>query len=148
MKRREYSQPSLPAVLAHAGIIGDTVDASRAVLAFVVDALVDVKRAVVLGVTRRTLAYVAVDLIEAITIVLAVRVEAQLAANAIAMSGVIVTLQLQELQRGEVRILINFFICKVVQQHAADTHFAETALKRFSCVQERKDEFLISRKRI
>lgn len=84
----------MPAVLAHAGVIGDTINASRAVLALVVDALVNVKGAIVLGITRRTFAHIAFGLIEAITIVLAVCVEAQLAADAVAMSGIIVTLQL------------------------------------------------------
>jgi len=116
-------------------------------LALVVDALVDIKRTIVLGITCRTFAHVTIGLIETITIVLAIRVETQLTTDAVAMSGVIVTLQFQIFQRGEVRILINFFVGEIVQQYTADTYFTETALKWFSCVCKKKDNFLISRKK-
>jgi len=113
-KRREYSQPSLPSVLTHASIISNTVDTTRAILALVVDAFVNVKRTIILGVTCRTFAYIAIGLIEAITIVFAIRIEAQLTTDTVTMSGIIITLQLQVFQRGEVRILINLLVCKIV----------------------------------
>lgn len=78
---------------------------------------------------------------------MAIRVETQLTTDAVAMSGVIVTLQFQVLQRGEIRILINFFVGEIVQQYATDTYFTETTLKWFSYACKEKNNFLISRKK-
>lgn len=122
----------MPATVADTGVIRDAVDASRAVLTFIIDALVDIEGAVILGVAGWTFAYVTVSFIEAIAIVFAVHIEAQLAADTVEVCRIVVALQRQIFQRCEVRVLVHFFICKVMQQYAADAHLAETAFEWLS----------------
>lgn len=121
--RYMYLQPSLPTAVTHASVIGNSVYACCFIFTLVVDTLVDVKRTIVFRVPWRAFADITVRFIETVTTVFAIYVEAKLTTDTLVMRGIIFP-QCQILERREISVLIDLFICEVMQQHAANSYLA------------------------
>lgn len=127
-----YSPPTVPSFVANTSIVGNSVDAAGSILAFVNGAFVDVDRTIVLVISRRTVADVAVKDIVTVSGVLAICLKTQSTTYA-ARAGFVERLKRQVFHRGEVCVSIDLVEGEVVEKHAAYTNFAETAFEGFTC---------------